>query len=585
MVNNVDTIHPSRDGAQVRPPVPTMTIVGHCIDANGQKTAVSTSTQRQAATARPPCAGSSPHILADKDCFTEETMFWANKSQKPAGIGAVPHWLRTLVACSLAAFLLGLVIVAQPPSGYLAESKVAITSQESNQMDWAAYLVSDEFLIKVLHTMEIRTTGDRAANTSNVSQELIEWFRGRLTVRSDICSDDGEIRFTIQFTGDSPQQAVDVVDRLVSIAQRRAQSGEKASARTHLAVRRAIEQSQQAVDRDWQRLRDLIDQQSLRFEDLTAELAVARQIKTEPTAEPNSATEPLDPFSQATTTLINPAWSRLNEHQQGLLMRRERLLARLTPAHPEMLDLEEELARTQRQIQAIPKFLEDDARSNHPPSSMSPRSPDSRTELPLVEGAAALEWPPVAPNPNSDAKLPNQCRDAVDQFTNSREAHSATIERQIEIAGSADLDSSCFVARSTSSIKHAVRPAPQPRLILLVGSVALAFGGLMLGLARMANRGPQLLISAEQVADQLGVPVVADITLNHPLGIRHFHPKTKNALRRIVFACEVVVLVLLAAFVMSGFVGSDLAARCLSEPFAGFGESIRQLFSLNGLSR
>jgi len=506
-------------------------------------------------------------------------MNWTGSSRKPAGIDTGPHWLRTLIACGLAPFLVGLVIIAQPPSGYLAESQVIVCEENSGKTDWAAHLVSDEFLVDVLSTMEIHTTGDRAADAVSVSEELTGWFRSRLTVRPDTSNEQEEMHLTIQFTGDSPEQAVDMVDRVVEIAQRQSLSKSPSVPESHSAMQKAIEQSQRVVDRDWQRLRELIDRQTLRFEDLAAELAVAHQMKTEKPSEPETPTPPLDSFSHATKTLINPAWSRLNEHQQGLLLRREQLLTRLTPAHPEMVDLEQELLRTEQQILAEPKFLDDSPRNDYEPKA-GPDILNARPNPDAVEGVSALEWPPAAPTPDSDAKLPNQCRQAVDQLVKSHEAHTATVKRQIQIASTSS-DSTCFVATNASSVKQVVYPALQLLLILLVGGVGLMFGGLMVGLTTLLNRRPLPLASAQQVSDQLGVPVVADITPNDPIKVHQVHTKLSTWLWRTAFLCEVVVIVLLGAFFISGFVGSDIAAGCLSDPLSGFGNAIRQLFSLN----
>ena len=160
---------------------------------------------------------------------------------------------------------------------------------------------------------------------------------GDLRIVQEPAREGHQARLTITYRG-SAAHGSDVINALVDSYV------EEHSTRAERAARLRHSQAEQTLDAA-QRSAASAQRQLDKFRRAHPELL------SEPVVE--SPIAAAQPESQA----LNPAWAVAQEIQRRLAADRESLLARVTPVHPQVMQIEEQLAEATQRLAGLPQYL------------------------------------------------------------------------------------------------------------------------------------------------------------------------------------------------------------------------------------
>ena len=204
------------------------------------------------------------------------------------------------------------------------------------------------------------------------------------------------------------------------------------------------------------------------------------------------------PTPRATTRQESPQWQKMVEEIARLETERQGLLVSLKPAHPRVRKIDHELQELQSRRERTPRYLAGE--ESPAPEDQSP----PRDERELVAAARAM------------AEEKGRLRAALDTYEAARgrrleaEAAVEVLERSTA-EGPQDGGERFALVQSARVVQRipAVSRGMQILILLAASKLALIVA---LCLARPRRASP-LLVSADDVAAALGVPVVARLKL------------------------------------------------------------------------
>ena len=197
----------------------------------------------------------------------------------------------------------------------------------------------------------------------------------------------------------------------------------------------------------------------------------------------------------------NPEWTRLNESLRRLNQRRAHLLLERTPAHPEVLEVSDELAEIERAMADVPRWLSatppEGTPEVRPPVTPSPKTADTA----LVAERAAERHAQFRMELTRLNRYAEESRQRYEQLA-ARERDAWAVWLQQREAEFVPVSATETLYRDTADN-------------MLLSTALLAGMAMMVGVGMFATGASMEspVKSASQVSSLLQVPVVATVTL------------------------------------------------------------------------
>ena len=302
-------------------------------------------------------------------------------------------------------------------------------------------------------------------------------------------------------------------------------------------------------------------------EHFAGHIAAAERLSQTPTAAP----QPTVPSAPAPMQVTDPQRHALLERQQALLARREELTTRVTPAHPEVQDIELRLAEVRDELArlAVHDEVEGPLIVNMP--RPAPVAAPSNPAAPPVSDA------------NRDEQL-QQHRQAVTSFesvqyefdltrrelTESEAQLHAAMEECASIAAALADDTHTSVDSATAAAAGPQRLSPWAACWAAV-SLSLVAGGVVAMCA--APSAPTPLTLADLVSDA-SAPLVGSVPDPLPAPAAIVPP---FLVRLVVLGAEVSVAVFVFALIAQAVRNTGFLAQLASRPLPAILEAYHQL--------
>ena len=233
------------------------------------------------------------------------------------------------------------------------------------------------------------------APSSGISGQSLEKLRRRIRVTTTTKTPAGQVEISITYSGrGDPRQACRLVNVLAEQAARQNTAQRRAAAgAAHQNAKKAAEQAHREL------IKAKADYDAFLNQYFTSKLSSTPPSTLTPAPLP-SGTQlslptpglhfPRTDWAEApeSPTLNNPRWAALNNKLSRLMNRRDELLRRMTPAHPEVQNIDLEIENLQRLISSLPRELARPGRGSLPPIAPMPPDPTDDLLAPGGEGRA-----------------------------------------------------------------------------------------------------------------------------------------------------------------------------------------------------
>jgi hypothetical protein len=249
----------------------------------------------------------------------------------------------------------------------------------------------------------------------------------------------------------------------------------------------------------WKTVSEALAQEDIVRRQLDAQVrdhfAHLRQVQQAPPAALEEATV------KPTAEVENPAWEKLQAQIAALEAKRDSLLAKLTPAHPQVQDVDSALEELRSREASVPRYLE--PLDEEPSPTLAARPEEDHEALLVAARAMAVEQ--------------GQLREALDAYEAARatrlEAQAAVEVLQRSTAAAATAAPRFSLAQSAQVVERFPSVAPPLQIALLLALSALVL--LVVTFALRPRMVRRMLASADDVARLLLVPVVAHVKLGN----------------------------------------------------------------------
>ncbi len=197
----------------------------------------------------------------------------------------------------------------------------------------------------------------------------------------------------------------------------------------------------------------------------------------------------------------NPEWLRLAERRASLERRRAESLVHRTPAHPEVQEMEHDLAEVQRAMAGVPRWTAPEAGVGPASEEPAPPAPAASPGVEVEAERLASERAAARRQVEQLGRKADQARSRYEELALAERAAWLAHVREPEIEVP-DLLATEGVSSDVNS-DHALSASLLAGLAMMVGVGMFAAGAAM----------EPALRSAEQVRSLVGVPVIAQVTL------------------------------------------------------------------------
>ncbi len=239
-----------------------------------------------------------------------------------------------------------------------------------------------------------------------------------------------------------------------------------------------LDEARQRFEQAEQQLKAAIAAEEAAYRERDAFLSEHFQLLRESTAKQDKAAATADPLPT-----VNPRWQQLNAKVLELHAKRESLLERLTPAHPLVISLDDELAQATAARDAVSQLLVPETTS---PAQNSTQNSNSSPSAAVVTAADKV----VA----RFQQLEERCRTAAQEVDRLDAAHMQAAV-QFERAEMSHQRQQAIASTS----------AGDPFQILVWGVAIVGAAFAVLCISRLRFRSPH---SAAAVAKALGLPLL-----------------------------------------------------------------------------
>lgn len=289
--------------------------------------------------------------------------------------------------------------VIQPAPPVTSPAQPATPASASDAESLEKTILSDANLAQAVQV--ISAAGKQhPAPAAEIAGQSLETLRGKLRVTTSSKTDSqttasgpvGQVEIYITYSGrGDPRQACRFVDALAEQAARQNTERRRAAARAeHENAKKLTERARLEL------FKTNADYDAFLNQHFSSKLSSA------PNSSAPGPLPPGDSLSQPTPglhpprtdwteapkspTLNNPRWIELNNKLSGLMNRRAQLLEKMTPAHPEVQNVDLEIENLERLISSVPRELARPSRDSLPPISPMPPSPTDDLLAPGGEG-------------------------------------------------------------------------------------------------------------------------------------------------------------------------------------------------------
>ena len=258
----------------------------------------------------------------------------------------------------------------------------------------------------------------------------------------------------------------------------------------------------------------------------------------------------------------NPAWRKLNEEFDQQSKQRAQMLEKFTALHPQVIAVDAKIKELQERLNATPRFIDS-------PLPKSPAPPAGTTSPAAVTQASALTIDTTA-----IAGAEQDYRQLQARLTSARE-NLLVAEQAVGGDIPATVTPGVHVADGPR-IARSWGGSPRGLGLGLLAVLALGAGAAVAWFAGPPTTAKPTLASSQQVRETLGLPVVGELS-----GGNTAQPPADRARRqwaqRAVRGCELALLVLVAALLLTALLDSPFLAEAAENPLGAVPQIARRL--------
>lgn len=272
----------------------------------------------------------------------------------------------------------------------------------------------------------------------------------------------------------------------------------------------------------------------------------------------------------------NPEYAKLERQLAEKASQRNSLLERLTPLHPEVMQIDLEMQELRQQLYKTPRYLDG-----------SPDGPAATDPTPPGTEAGSGATSPGATSAVDSAALAAQARQYEQLHREYEQARrrlaeaEALVEQHSEAAGSAAAlhDPAAKIATAPRITAHS-GGAPSGGSLAMLGMLSMVAGALVGLSLRGAREDSRVFTSAEQVGETLGLPVVGDLRTGDSADKARAPARRRQLAAMAVRAAELLLALFALLFLLAAMLDSPFLLETLRNPLGAASQVVRRLTNL-----
>lgn len=484
---------------------------------------------------------------------------------------ALPSPLYGCTIIALAVFFVGLIAWRVPVEAYIVVSQVGCRSlarQEAgarSAQDGALFTATRQALANAIRLADAQVTNDTADKAEPITDARMEEVTQALRIQAREVK-PGEQSISIAYSGDDPAWSVALVDVLTRecLLATASRDASPAMAANNVRTLRWKADLARHYERKARHELELAMETSAQMEALANAVAMGEQggAPGMATATPQGAVE------------LHPQWVTLQQELSDMANQLQNLLVTLTPNHPQVQSLTQQMEAVRRQLDLTPKYWTPDitpAVVTESAGGASEPTDASQVAHKLELGAAATEAPTQASQVDGVAAAQAELDSAVDARESAEEELAALIS-------SAALNTTASASESRwvitpPSVQGQVGGRPSASRVAVIGGMSL-FSGLAFAWGLGSLSGLRRVNSLLELENLLDLPVVGQLSLD-PAGQATTRLVFRGrVLRGATLLAEVILGLLVVVYLAGVFQSSGVTSGLREDPFAAIPQTI-----------
>lgn len=484
----------------------------------------------------------------------------------------LPSPLYGCTIITLAVFFVGLIAWRVPVEAYIVVSQVGCRSlarQEAGSRgthDGVLFAATRQALANAIRLADAQITPESAAESEPIADERMEEVAQGLRIQAREVK-PGEQSISIAFSGDDPAWSMALVDVLTRECLLAAAPRDASPAMAANNVRTLRWKTELARHYERKARHEL---------ELAMEVSAQRQAMTDSLAQSEQGAR----SGQAASTPegaveLHPQWVALQQELSDMANQLQNLLVTLTPNHPQVQALTQQMEAVRRQLDLTPKYWTPDIT----PAVVTESAGGSSEPTDASQVAHKLE---LGAGPTSEAVPPaheadviNAAQAELDSAVAAREAAEEELTALISNAAmkspTAEFESRWVI--TPPSLQGQIGGRPSVRRVAVIGGMSL-FSGLAFAWGLGSLSGLRRLNSLPELENLLDLPVVGQLSLD-PAGQATTRLVFRGRLLRGATLLAEVILGLLVVIYLSGvFQTSGVTSGLREDPFAAIPQTI-----------
>ncbi len=486
---------------------------------------------------------------------------------------AVPSPLYGCTIITLAVFFVGLVAWRVPVDAYIVVSQVGCRSVlrngagNSDAGNGTLYAASRQSLANAIRLADAQLTRESADEVDPITDERMEEVAQGLRIQARAVK-PGEQSISIAYSGDNPAWSMALVDVLTRDCLLAVPAGESSPAIAASKVRELRWKAELARHYERKARHEL---------ELVMETGAERQATANVTPEGDSGDGPgMAASTPEGAVEYHPQWVALQQELSDMANQLQTLLVTLTPNHPQVQTLTQQMESVRRQLDLTPKYWTPDitpAVVTESAGSTSEPTDASQVAHKLDLDSAAA---PDATTNSTESGGVNAAQAELDTAVDARESAEDALATLISTAALKSSSSSLPESRwliTPPSVQGRIGGRPSPGRVAVIGGMSVVSGlAFAWGLGSLS--GLRRVNSLPELESLLDLPVVGQLSLD-PAGQATSRLALRGrTLRGLMLLAEVILGLLVITYLAGVFQNSEVTSGLREDPFATIPQTI-----------